>query len=1031
MRRALASRLTLAAAAMMLGRAKADAQMLDHAARNDTRAVDPAPVASGIVPRSFQILKVAVPSTIPAAADVTYEILPADGVSVISARRGTIAAAGERIVLLTYGVPAQAKAGALHVATAVFSAAGRTDSVDVSVVVATVRNVGVDVLQRARGTKPGGKIPLRFRLSNRGNASDTVHVRYELPYDWRTTDHRDSVTIVLPPGGSTVEQATISVPNTAGGGSYAIDVAATSADSATRAADKIYVEVPTIHQTPTAKSLALNTTYSRVAGVSGSQSALMAFAFSGQVYRDITLSVDATSAPALTENGRYKLSSLGQFPQPPNIGVSSKEWRARVGGVGASFSDLTGQGAGGRGFAFNVDKPTFTVSSVVAGDGIGFSNRSAGDTTAGPTVVGARVGGQLLGKSWLVGTAAHLDEGSLPGARQLDVASVGTITPGLLGGTLENEVGFRKYRSGSGLGFYSEFTRTKEDDRLQVRALYAPGGTEAYAPANASLTAFMNRKVNDTWRLGGSLWSTSNKVTGTESARSTGFAVDPYYALTPTATLSMDVGGSSQQLTTGGIQFGNGEIHVSPILNVATHARTNLSVVGTVARITRDVATDSLGSIHGLSSMRTAAQANLSQGTPWLGTLTLSGSLSQDASNTVGLPRQNELSLRLDRFPLYVPGGYNLYATGLVQRLGWFGDRPSVFTVRGEVVAELPWNFTLGLSVDRNPLIALPGSGPWTTALRIGRTTYLGIPAWLRYGSRKGVVYQDLNANGLQDPREPGLGGVIVRRGGDYVTTNDDGSFKFTNGPETRTERLTIDPRSLPEGWMDRGAPTREADAKRVKAIGVVPTSAVRIHLAVRREDSGVAGKIDLSAVVVTAKDGAGRIYSAQTLDAVTQAFSELPPGDYQLAVDPSAAGQLQVVSAPPGFHVDAQSGGQELAVELQTRAVKIKTFPSTPSTPPPGANRPAPSRPDTVGSTADSVTKRRRSTSAVADTVPLDEARRSRPAPSTSPTPLPPTRPDTLAKPAAIAPLDSTSHPLPRPPRADSTFVVRLENRS
>src|SRR6185369_10022867 len=106
--------------------------------------------------------------------------------------------------------------------------------------------------------------------------------------------------------------------------------------------------------------------------------------------------------------------------------------------------------------------------------------------------------------------------------------------------------------------------------------------------------------------------------------------------------------------------------------------------------------------------------------------------------------------------------------------------------------------------------------------------------------SRKGLVYEDLNANGMRDPNEHGLSGVIVRRGDEYTTTEDDGTFKFTNGPDKKTERIRVDPRSLPDGWMDRGVSLSEAEARRVSAIGVIPTSAVRMRLSVRREDEGM-----------------------------------------------------------------------------------------------------------------------------------------------------------------------------------------------
>jgi len=369
---------------------------------------------------------------------------------------------------------------------------------------------------------------------------------------------------------------------------------------------------------------------------------------------------------------------------------------------------------------------------------------------------------------------------------------------------------------------------------------------------------------------------------------------------------------------------------------------------------------------------------NVSQGSVRLGTLTLGTGVSFDGSNTVGLPRQNQVTVRLDRFPIYLPGGYNIFATGIVQRLGWFGDRPSVFSMRGDLTAELPYQLALGLSVDRNPLTAVAGAGPWTTSIHLGRTTYLGIPAFIRYGSRKGTIYEDLNANGIRDRGEPGLGGVIIHRGDDYVTTDADGSFKFTNGPNTRTQRLQVDPRTLPAGWMDRGVPLSETAAKKVDQIAVVPTTAVRMHVSIRNADADYAGKVDLTAVVISAKDQSGRTYLAQTTGTGVQVFSALPPGDYRVDVDPSAAGQLQVATAPTQFTVGASQEGKEYDVELQTRAVHVKTFNTSTTADP----RPLQVTAGATKQPTDSAHARPslRSTGAYADTVPLEEAKKLRP---------------------------------------------------
>jgi uncharacterized protein (DUF2141 family) len=55
-----------------------------------------------------------------------------------------------------------------------------------------------------------------------------------------------------------------------------------------------------------------------------------------------------------------------------------------------------------------------------------------------------------------------------------------------------------------------------------------------------------------------------------------------------------------------------------------------------------------------------------------------------------------------------------------------------------------------------------------------------------RVGTVSGVVYDDLNGNGVQDAGEPGLGGVLVELRQDHTavistTTNADGSYQFTS----------------------------------------------------------------------------------------------------------------------------------------------------------------------------------------------------------------------------------------------------------
>jgi hypothetical protein len=926
------------------------AQSLPQARRGERAPIgaETPSAVSGMLPNTFQIITVPVPGGFDPGLGVTYEVHPLPGINVLSARKGTVTgtANDDWRVLLTVGIPANATAGRLQVANVDFRGPrGGSEAVGVYVDVASVSAVDLRLLQRARGTRPGGDFRMNFKVTNNGNAADTVVSRYQLPFAWKTSDPGDTVVFHIPRGATVEHTVDVHVPNEASGGSYAIEVSGVDLSGKGAGHDRYYVEIPTRQQAPGSKSIALNTTYSVISGAIGAGSSLMSLAFSGPIYRDVVLSVDATSAPALSESGKYKLSSLGQFPQPPNFTLSAGHWRARMGGVGASLSDVTGQGAGGRGVSFTLNNPSFTINSAFAGPQVGFHGGADASDSTSPQMLAARVGSQMLGKNWLTGTIAHLDEGQLASGRRLDVAGVGTIISELKGGTLDAELAWRRYAGGSGLGGYALYTRSQLENRLQLRALYAPGGSDAFAPANMNFNGYFTQRLNHSWVLGGSGWATQNSTSDGNQAFSLGVDAVPQHTISKSQTLSLDMGADAQRLTSARTHFNSSQEHVTGVWGIAPRLNTTVNVALTGGLVTRGAFADGAEAITSETQPQASGQVSVSQGSVRLGTLTLAGMLSHDASNTIAFPRQNQLSLRLDRFPLYVPGGYHLFATGIVQRLGWFGARPSVFTVRGDVTASLPFNLEMGLSVDRNPLSSTLGSSPWTTSFHIGRTTYLGIPSFLRYGSRKGSVFQDLNANGIRDDAEPGMSGIIVRRGDDYATTDDDGKFRFTNTPDTKTQRLVVDPRSLPDGWMNGGAPLSEAAARKVKDIAVVPTAAVRIRIALQRKDAGVE-KIDLAAVVVTASDATGRTYVAQpSPEAGVQEFSELPPGDYRVSVNPSAAGSLQVIAAPATFTVGARSSAQEYSVLLQTQTIKIKSFGKA-TIPDPGAAAKAPEKP-------------------------------------------------------------------------------------
>lgn len=920
-------------------------------------------------PKEFTIARVAVPAEIPADLPVSYTVRVLGTAAVISQLRGTLAPAAERKVLLTFGISAHSAAGHAPVAEITFETpTGQRAIVQVDVEVSVMRALSLELIQQTVGSKPGGRIALRYRITNQGNTSDTIKVRYELPAEWTATES-DSRIMVIDHGSMQQRQATVRVPNSAGAGNFSVIVHAENAAGTAKTVERLYVDVPATHSAPTSRAVSLNTSISSTSGSAGGGSALMGLSFAGPVFRDIEVGVDVTSAPALSEKGRYRLSSLGQFPQPPNYTLSRGPGRLRLGGVGASFSELTGMGAGGRGVSLGYESARLSIKSAFAGKGLGFGSTIPDSTQSeSPQVAGVRISSKVSPNMWVTGTLAHLNEGKVELGRQLDVGGVGLLIPSLFGGALESEVAYRKFADGSGVGLFSEFTRTTALDRVQLRGVFAPGGNLAYAGANGTLSGYASHAINKQWQLGGQGFFTENAGSSGESARSFGAGILPQYQVRKGLSLGLDLGGSLQTLQSRGSNFDNKDQHLSANINYSLNQKTALSVASTAARVTRGLAIDSIPSGNDqLTSGRQSILAAISRGTVHFGTLLFTAQASKDGSNSIGLPRQHQLALRLDRFPLFFPGGYSLYATGIVQQLGWFGDRPSVTTLRGDLTADLPLNLALTFSVDRNPLVSVAGSGPWSTSLRLGRTTFLTVPAFLRGRSRSGVVFEDLNGNGVQDPGESGMSGVIVKRGEQYVTTEEDGTFKLPSVEGTHTERLRIDARTIPLGWMEKNSPLSEDEARLVKAIAIIPTSAVRLHLVVRRDDLGAAGSIDLTRIVVIAKDSLNRAYLAQPLDSTTQSFSAIPPGNYQVTVDPSSAGaQLQVAEAPTNFKVGADRAGHDFEIVLSTRTVKLKTF--------------GPRTEEKVAATPAKPTAKvpagmlpRRSTGAAADTVVVD----------------------------------------------------------
>jgi hypothetical protein len=215
---------------------------------------------------------------------------------------------------------------------------------------------------------------------------------------------------------------------------------------------------------------------------------------------------------------------------------------------------------------------------------------------------------------------------------------------------------------------------------------------------------------------------------------------------------------------------------------------------------------------------------------------------------------------------------------------------------RGGLTVSLPGAVTVRLSVERDPFLHGYGTKPLIFGVRFQQS--LRAPM-LRRPATAGYVYRDLNGNRRRDAGEPGVGGVVIRRGAENVTTDARGKYRVAGDLR---ESIAVDDASLPSGWTPFVGTSGD--------IGLAPTTSAEIRFVVAAR-SGIAGvDVDLSRARVIARDASGREWAARMTGPFTATFDGLPVGRYNLELDFSGLTEPLVPRAPvpllsivPGEH--------------------------------------------------------------------------------------------------------------------------------
>jgi len=875
----------------------------------DERSAKLAPaVAVNAAPKSFTVVRVAVPPAFLNEKAVSYEIAPATQGTVVGKRDGIIDPSKSRdhSLLVTISVPSRMRAGATPLARVRFSSGDEIVEVPIMVSVAASHVVQITAAEGVGAVQSGTTFSLGYRLTNLGNASDTIDLRVVTPTGWRVLDNGVQLRTALPLNATIDRSVRIATP--AGStGPVSLKLIAMSHGSPIASGDAT-IELLSDQQTTMASGPELTLGSAAAMGPWGSVSSAYAAQLDGQLTDDLRISGRASMLPSRADGSSYAFGRANVYDVPPSLSLQASTWHVGAGVAGATFSELSGVSVAGIGVAAGIDQPRWSGSVLAARPGTGIDHTD-----------GELAGGRFEIKStWGSANSAltHFDEQGL-NTRSLDALSVGGGLTNVFGGQWSGELADRRYRDGEGLGVSSSYSRRGELGNVDVRFSHAPGGAAAFARATNELTTSMSRTIGSRLSMNGSMWRSDDEGSATFQKLSTsGFSVGNRVRLTNAAGITFTGRGSEFDAQSTSGAFGNRQRALEAALDLRVGDFTLLGVASRSALERRTSFDD------GVMLMQHAPQASF-RGTLRTGgsngTLALSGSYDETGPGVGVLQRHWEYGAELDRIELLTTPSTRLFASASAQKSGGFATGYAPLTMSLGLALETSVGFTFTGNAEHNPfLISSTGARGWMYV--VGVSHGLRLPRLARTETR-GVIYKDLNGNGERDPGEPGFAGVVLRRGFEVAVTDSHGEFSFAG---QTPDPITVDVRSLPLGWL---VPSTTLSPG-MRSVGAVGVSSVEIRLTVDPTDSSRISSSDLEKIAVVARDSAGRAWVARRASSSSAVFDALPPGDYALDLDPVDTGEpLRVDGVVPALHV-----GSGKSVEPQTILIRARSLRFAPS---------------------------------------------------------------------------------------------------
>lgn len=863
------------------------------------------------VPRGVVTVTVPLPAELRDEPSVTFEVRAPGEIEVLGRRQGIAAAPGvpARPVVLTLRIPAGTEAGAYDGAEVYFkSDRGREVVVPVSVRIGFVRDLALSGPREMRGLRLGDRLHLVYVVSNAGNGADTLRVNLVAPPGWPVRLAGPPV-IVVPARGRIEIGVLATAPGTANVGDHLLALSLRELDGRTPLATW-HTTLGLVGRAGQSPGLMLRPLLA-VASAPGQTAIQSGFTLEGPVAEGVQLRTQVTPNTSVGGTATQGLASVGAAATPFSALLIGPGYDVSAGHVGVQLGELAGVNVMGRGVIANVEREGWRGRGLVARSGLGAGAGSGllfGATASQLTAIG-RVGG---------GVSRLEEQGGTGFARSLTALGMDLTSHPVGEFVFGTSLAYRATPHEEGVGYGFSVGYESPGERGSVRFVHAPGGTAGFARATDEMQFDYAIELGQRWSADIATQFAEDRGAVFDRMRNTAWAFGTRFTPSSDLQLSLRASDSRFDVRTPGLAGGDfGATHQDvTLLGEWRRDRLGLSVEGSLGSVGRITGLAS-GGTHSSEAPQRGLRAGATRAFEHWGDLDAHIGVSATGGG-VGLPGQSfSTSVRWANVPVSLLDRSIRFSTELSHQQ--LGALASALVFRSTATVVLPAGLELALSVERNPFFRTPrGDASWILATRLSGSAK--VRSTEPFGPH-GVVFEDLDLDGVRDPEEPGIGGVHVHRGEVRVRTARDGTFRF---PVSARGATRIEQASLPLGLLAHPGVPGEVDER--LDLAVVATGSVFLELVLVADAEGRVPDVDLAPAVVILRDRTGFEWVGRKVRADLVSFDRIPVGDYTVVFNSTRLREPLRIEDSKVTIVAGKS--PTLALPLHRRAIRTFTPP-------------------------------------------------------------------------------------------------------